>query len=155
LGLLPKEPATGETPMIFSRLFRRKRSRRRVSAAVEFAMVAPVFFVFVFGIIECARALMVEQVMTNAARAGARVAILAGSTDAQVQTTLTNYLSAAQITGYSYTISPDLGTSPPPGSGTAITVSVNVPWSSVTWTGFLPSQYFSGNIGASVVMIHE
>jgi Flp pilus assembly protein TadG len=142
--------------MIVSRVFRHRRSSRRGTAAVEFALVAPVFFIFVFGIVECGRALMVQQVMVNAARAGARTAILAGSTDAGVQSVISSYMSASAITGYSYTISPDLGSNPPPGSGTSITVTVSVPWSSVTWTGFLPSEYFRGKtITAHVVMVHE
>jgi Flp pilus assembly protein TadG len=142
--------------MILSHFVKHGRSNRRGAAAVEFALVAPVFFVFVFGIIEFGRALMVQQVMVNAARAGARMAILCGSTDANVTTTISNYMSAAQISGYSTSITPDLGTTPPPGSGTAITVKVSVPWSKVTWTGFLPSEWFTGKtITSSVVMIHE
>ena len=98
--------------------------------------------------------MMVQEIMTNAARVGARQAILTGSTDTTVQTTIANYLTAAGISGYSYSISPDLGSSPAPGSGTAITVAVSVPWSSVTWSGFL--VWFNGaTVSASVVMIHE
>jgi Flp pilus assembly protein TadG len=142
--------------MIVSRVLTHKRSSRRGAAAVEFALIAPLFFLLLFGIIEFGRALMVQQMLVNAARAGARIAILAGSTDANVQTTISNYLSAAQVSGYTYSISPDLGTNPPPGSGTAITVKVSVPWSKVSWTGFLPSEWFTGKtITSSVVMIHE
>ena len=41
------------------------KSRRGV-AAVEFALVAPLFFMFVFGIIEFGWMVMVQQVITNA-----------------------------------------------------------------------------------------
>ena len=52
------------------------RRNRQGASAVEFALVAPVFVVMVFGLIEFGRAIMVQQVMTNAAREGARLAIL-------------------------------------------------------------------------------
>src|SRR5205823_8867626 len=44
------------------RLYRRNR---RAAAAVEFAVVAPVFFLLVFGMIEYGRMVMVQQVITN------------------------------------------------------------------------------------------
>ena len=46
---------------------RRPVGRRRGVAAVEFAIVAPVFFLIVFCIIEICRAMMVNYVMINAA----------------------------------------------------------------------------------------
>ncbi len=58
------------------------RRNRQGAAAVEFAIVAPVFFLMVFGMIEFGRAIMVKQVMTNAARDGARLAILDSPTSA-------------------------------------------------------------------------
>ena len=96
--------------------------------------------------------LMVKEMLINAARGGAREAILAGATDSNVQTVISNYLSAAGISGYSYTISPDESTSP--GTGTAMTVTITEPCSNVSWTNFM--NWFNGqSISASVVMIHE
>ncbi len=40
---------------------------------MEFAVVAPVFLLLVFGMIEYGRMVMVQQVITNASREGARV----------------------------------------------------------------------------------
>jgi len=129
-----------------------RRLVRRAAAVVEFAIIAPVFFTLILGIIEFGRMIMVQEILVNAARVSARQAILSGETDAQVQSTLSSYMSGAGISGYSYTISPDLSTSP--SSGTAITVTVSVPCSSVSWTGFL--TYFNGKtLSSSVVMIHE
>ncbi len=50
----------------------RGRTQRLGAAAVEFAIVAPLFFMLVFGCIEFGRALMVQQILTNASRVGAR-----------------------------------------------------------------------------------
>ena len=74
------------------RLFRRNR---RAAAAVEFAIVAPVFFLLVFGMIEYGRMVMVQQVITNASREGARAAVLDGATTGSVTTTVNAYLTAA------------------------------------------------------------
>lgn len=107
---------------------------------VEFAVVAPLLFLFVFGMIEFGRMVMVQQIMTNAAREGARVAILPGSTTAQVTTTVSNYLTAGAISGQTTTVSPD----PPSGAtyGSSVTVTVSVPFKSVSWT---PAPFFLGS----------
>ncbi|MGB6041722.1 MAG: TadE family protein, partial [Pirellulales bacterium] len=52
------------------------RKKRRGVAAVEFALVAPLFVLMVMGMIEVGRAIMVQQVLTNASREGARRAVL-------------------------------------------------------------------------------
>src|SRR5262249_48705817 len=78
------------------RLFRRNR---RAAAAVEFAIVAPVFFLLVFGMIEYGRMVMVYQILTNASREGARVAVLDGATESGVTTQVNNYTTDGGITG--------------------------------------------------------
>src|SRR5947209_283568 len=55
-------------------------NRRWGAAAVEFAIVAPLLVSLVLGLIEFGRVLMVEQILTNAAREGCRTAVLDGST---------------------------------------------------------------------------
>jgi hypothetical protein len=59
------------------------------------------------------------EVVTNAAREGARVAILPGYTDAQVQARVNQYLSAAGLTP---TDVPTVGTQPLDVGGQCITV---------------------------------
>jgi Flp pilus assembly protein TadG len=46
------------------------------AAAVEFALILPVVLLLLFGIIEFGRAWNVKQVLTDAAREGARVAVV-------------------------------------------------------------------------------
>jgi len=59
-----------------SRLIRgNKRAARRGTAAVEAAFVLPMTLLFLFGIIEYGRYVMTLQVVTNAARSGARYAL--------------------------------------------------------------------------------
>lgn len=66
-----------------------KRTRRRFGehrpstsrgqALVEFALVAPIFFLLLFGIIEAGRFILYYQTLNNATREGARYAIVHGS----------------------------------------------------------------------------
>jgi hypothetical protein len=62
---------------IFSRTRRRHRSRGQ--ALVEFAFVAPLFFLLLFGIIEAGRFIFYYEVLNNATREGARYAIVNGA----------------------------------------------------------------------------
>ena len=123
---------------------------RRGVAAVEFALVAPLFFMFVFGIIEFGRMVMVQQIMTNAAREGARIAIVPGTATATVQSQVATYLvngavisSTSALNGGTgkptMTVSPD----PPSGaaSGSLVTVTVTVPFTAVSW---LPTPIYLG-----------
>jgi len=118
------------------RLYRRKR---RATAAVEFAVVAPVFLLLVFGMIEYGRMVMVQQIITNASREGARTAVLDGSTTSSVQTAVNNYLTAGSISGATVTVNPN----PPSNAqyGDPVTVTVSVPFSQVSW---LPSPMYLG-----------
>jgi Flp pilus assembly protein TadG len=52
------------------------RRRERGAAAVEFALVLPLFMAFVFGILEGGRLMEAQNAVTAAARAGAREASL-------------------------------------------------------------------------------
>jgi len=55
------------------------RRRGPGQALVEFAIVAPLFFVLMFGLFEFGRAVYYIQVVNNAAREGTRYAIVHGS----------------------------------------------------------------------------
>ena len=53
----------------------KRHAERRGVAAVETAMVLPLCLLFIFGIMEYGRFVMVQQVVTNAAREGCRYAV--------------------------------------------------------------------------------
>jgi hypothetical protein len=55
-----------------------RRRRRRGQALVEFSLVAPIFLLLLFSIIEFGRAVYYIQILNNAAREGARYAIVHG-----------------------------------------------------------------------------
>ena len=77
--------------------FVNNRNTRRGAAVVEFALIAPIFILLVFGMIEFGRMVMVQQVLTNASREGARLAVLDGTTTSDVTTAVGNYLTNAAI----------------------------------------------------------
>lgn len=63
---------------------KRQTKRRRGAAIVEVAVCFPVFMLILLGVIEFGRALMVSQLLTNAAREACRDAIIDGSTNDSV-----------------------------------------------------------------------
>jgi Flp pilus assembly protein TadG len=128
---------------------RRARNLRRGAALVEFALVAPVFLLFVIGSIELGRAIVVQEALTNASREGARVGILDGALTTDVTSAVNSYLSGVSISGASTSVSPtDPGLS---AAGTQVTVSVSIAYASVTW---VPSPWFLKNatLTATTVM---
>jgi Flp pilus assembly protein TadG len=55
------------------------RAGSRAQALVEFALVAPLFFLLIFAVIDFGRYVYYVQILNNAAREGARYAIVHGS----------------------------------------------------------------------------
>jgi Flp pilus assembly protein TadG len=134
------------------KVFRMCRKKRRGAAVVEFAVVAPVFITLVFGMIEYGRMVMVQQMLTNASREGARVGVLDGATTAEVTSAVTTYLTNATVSGSTVTVTPNPPSSA--GYGAPVTVTVSIPFSQVSW---LPTPMFlSGKtLTATSVMRRE
>lgn len=105
-------------------------ARRRAASAVEFAVVAPLLFMLVLGMIEFGRMLMVQQIVTNAAREGARKAILPGATETLVSYTVETYLNNSGIKSHTFSVSPSPAAASP---ASPIMVTVRVPYEKVTW----------------------
>ncbi|MCA8991089.1 MAG: pilus assembly protein [Planctomycetaceae bacterium] len=72
---------------------KRHDSGRKGAALVEAALVLPVFFLVIMGVVEFGRALTVSQLVTNAAREGARRSVLDGATNTDVETYVRDILS--------------------------------------------------------------
>lgn len=108
-------------------------------AVVEFAVVAPLFFLLILGLIEFGRMVMVQQVITNASREGARRAIIQGATTTEVVSVVQDYLASGGIRSATVTVTPDPIDSA--GYGEPVTVTVSVPFRQVSW---LPSPMFLG-----------
>ncbi|MEX0793014.1 MAG: TadE family protein [Pirellulaceae bacterium] len=121
---------------------------------VEFAIVAPLFFLLIFGMIEYGRMVMVQQVITNASREGARRAVLEGAVTGDVVQAVEDFLNSGAVSANAaeITITPD-----PPASagfGQPVAVSVSISFSDVSW---LPSPMYLGGttLEARTVMRRE
>jgi len=66
------------------RILHPSRKRQRGAAAVEFALVAIVFFMLLIGIVEMGRVLFTWNATAEATRYGARVAVVCGLNDAAI-----------------------------------------------------------------------
>lgn len=105
-----------------------KRFRnQRGAALLETAITIPLVLLVSVSIFEFGRAYQTWQVLTNAAREGARVAILAGTTDADVTGAVRNYMTAGRL--------PNAATAPividrnvALGTNTASRITVNYPF---------------------------
>jgi Flp pilus assembly protein TadG len=107
-----------------------KKDTRGV-AAVEMAMILPVFLTLILGMLEATRLGMATQTLTNAAREGCRVAVLPEYSQDDVQKRINSVLSGSGFTLMTVSPSPDNWTTAP--EGTAITVTLELPYSQVSW----------------------
>jgi Flp pilus assembly protein TadG len=124
--------------------------QRRGATLVEFAVVVPIFLLFVMGLVEIGRAFMSSHLLTNAARVGCRQGILEGQTTATISATVDSLLTSQGITGTTVTVYvngvvADASTANPNDN---LTVTVAAPVSSLTWvpvnrflTGSITGQY--------------
>jgi Flp pilus assembly protein TadG len=94
-----------------------KERSERGAAAVEFALVMPLLFLLVFGIIEFGFIFNKELSVTHSAREGARVYALNGSASAAK----TFAEAASGSGGITCTPTPNLATVPPSGSTVSMT----------------------------------
>lgn len=146
------------------KLRRKPHQTRRGAAMVEMALVLPLFVMIILGIIEFGRAMMVSQLITNAAREGARLAVIDGSSNTSVQSAVQSFLTGAlrvssTDVSVSISITPAAG-NPDPGNECAnaqardlITVNVQVPYNKVN---FIPARWLNGkNLVATSAMRHE
>jgi Flp pilus assembly protein TadG len=69
------------------------------SELIEFALVAPVLIFLLAGIFDFGMMFRSFEAVTNAAREGARVGVLPGYADADVQTRVNDYLAVSGLAG--------------------------------------------------------
>lgn len=77
----------------------RRIRNQRGAALIEAAITIPMILLVSVAIFEFGRAYQTWQVLTNAAREGARVSILVDSTDAQVTSAVRTYMTSGSLAG--------------------------------------------------------
>jgi Flp pilus assembly protein TadG len=78
-----------------------RNKSERGAALIEAAVTIPMLLLVAVGIFEFGRAYQTWQILTNAAREGARIAVLEGPTSANVETRVRDYMQAGQLSEYS------------------------------------------------------
>ena len=141
--------------------------RRKGAAAVEFAVVLLPMWTIVMGVIECGRLMSAETILVNAAREGARLAVLSGSTigtssstgSTEVNYRVRQFLDSASISSSAATITvsdldqtsiTDLTSA---SAGDRIKVSVSIPFTSVAWS--TPWFFKSATLSMNSIMRKE
>jgi Flp pilus assembly protein TadG len=122
----------------------------RGQSVVEFALVLPLLFVLVFGITEFGRAWMQMNLMTSAAREGARLAVVTAPDVGRVTARVQEVCDAGRINPTLITVSGPDATDP----DRRVTVTVEANFQVVTGTIL---NTFSGTIPlrATATMRHE
>lgn len=127
---------------------RKWRGLKRAAATVEMAVVTPFLLTLVFGIIEYGWVFTIRQALTNAAREGARTAIVAGTEDADITERVNSFLAPYGLTTHTITITHATDVDP------TETVQIRIPYADVTLLGcFFGSTDF--DLGSTCSMRKE
>uniref|UniRef100_A0A7V4LBW8 Pilus assembly protein n=1 Tax=Desulfobacca acetoxidans TaxID=60893 RepID=A0A7V4LBW8_9BACT len=138
------------------KLQRSKPDRERGGSVAEFALLAPVFVVLLFGMVEFGLAMYAKGVITNASREGARLGVVYGTprkTEAEIIARIREYLNKA---GFYATPEVTIDVTGEGGSsGTTLTVSVSYPYTFQVLPRFVQGLTGTRNISANTKMLME
>ena len=130
----------------------KKQDTRSGTAALEFALIAPVMILFTFGMVELGHVIMMKNAATQACREGARLAVTPTATTEAVRAAVTEELDIYDISEPIITINPvTLGSAQP---GQTVTVSVEVNLESNSWIPGLVSPIVT-SVSAETKMRRE
>jgi Flp pilus assembly protein TadG len=111
------------------RHLRRCARRRRGAVVVEFAIVAPLFFLLLFASVEFARMNMLRHAADNAAYEAARHAVVPGGTSAEATTRANALLGVFGFQGAIVTVNPTSLDD----DDQSVTVTVDLPVNENAW----------------------
>lgn len=102
----------------------RKQHARRGATLVEFALVTPVFLLFMFAAIEFAHLNTLRNTAINAAYEAARKVVVPGGKSAEAEREAARILAAVGTTKFTVEVTPDVITD----DTRSVTVSIRVPY---------------------------
>jgi Flp pilus assembly protein TadG len=107
----------------------RRFRNQRGAALIETAITLPIVLFICVAIFEFGRAYQTWQVLTNAAREGARVSVITGNTNQQVTDAVRNYMTSGGLPGAA-AAAVNINRNEPIGAGpnTASRITVNYPF---------------------------
>ncbi|MDH3718486.1 MAG: pilus assembly protein [Planctomycetota bacterium] len=128
-GLIPTGDATRGKKRRVRRPLRGFSRRRRGAVIVEFAMVAPIFFLLLFAAVEFARMNMLRHAADNAAYEAARHVVVPGGTSAEATAEATALLGVFGFQGATISINPTSLDD----DDQSVTVTVDLPVNQNAW----------------------
>jgi len=127
----------------------------RGQSLIETALTLPLLLLVSVSIFEFGRACWMTQVLTHAAREGARVAVLPGSTSDQVKSRVVAYLTAGQVpkaSTASVVLAPNVPISIGAGTASGSKVTVNYPFSFMVLNPVARLIVPGSSLGAPITM---
>jgi Flp pilus assembly protein TadG len=133
----------------------KRLTSERGNALIETALTLPLVLLVSVSIFEFGRAFQTWEVLTNAAREGARIAVIAGTTTADVQGRVSSYLTSGQLdNAANATVVVDQNAAISIGAGTASAsvVTVNYPFTFIVLQPVAQLVVNGSTLGASFTM---
>jgi Flp pilus assembly protein TadG len=125
------------------------------SALIETALTVPLVLLLSISVFEFGRAFQHWQVLTNAAREGARVAVLPGTSDEAVRSRVQAYLEAGQLASAdsaSVAVVRNDEISIGAGTASASRVTVSYPFEFIVLEPLMPLITPDSSVGAPITM---
>ncbi len=139
-----------------TRSFPRRRNGEAGAELIEFALVFPLLLMMILGIVDFSLMFQRYEVVTNAVREGARVAVLPGYTETDVQARVASYIAEGGLptTGGNPTVTVT-ATTIPDGGGTWPATTVAIAYvHDYSFVGAL-AGWFSGSLGPSTLQVES
>lgn len=143
----PRQPAMPTTPKSITST--RGRHLRTAAVVTEFAICAPILFLFFFASLEFSRVNMIRQSVENAVYEGARRGIVPGATADNCRDSAQTVLNSISASGSTITVTPSVITKDTP----KVTVAVTVPVANNSWV--IPVFFAGKSIASSMTLERE
>jgi Flp pilus assembly protein TadG len=122
------------------------------AALLEAAITLPLILLVCVGIFEFGRAYQTWQVLTNAAREGARVAVIQGTTDTNITATVRNYMQGGALPNYATAAVTITHSVPLTGSDLGTQVQIDYPFSFIVLNPVVRLVAPSSTTGSPITM---
>ena len=133
---------------------RARPESQRGASVVEFALVAPLFVVLLFGLVEFGLAIYTKEVVTNASREGARLGVVFSTprkTSTEITARVQDYLNRS---GFTETVTVNVNGAGG-ASGSPLSVRVTYPYNFQVLPNFVSGFLGTINLTANTVMLME
>jgi Flp pilus assembly protein TadG len=125
------------------------RQHRTAAVVAEFAICAPILFMFFFASLEFSRVNMIRQSVENAVYEGARRGIVPGAAAADCRAAAQLVLNSISANSATITVTPSAITKDTP----EVTVAITVPMNSNSWV--IPFFFRDKSISSQITMERE